>query len=388
VAGADSQTREIEVEDAAALLRMPAAPILIDVREPDEFVSGVLERSHLVPRAELPSRIRTLAPELSAIIVVYCASGARSALAAQTLLALGYSNAHSMRGGIKRWRECGLPVVAPSPYDQLAGGAATALSSAQLERYARHLRLAEVGVTGQTKLLDARVLCIGAGGLGSPASLYLAAAGIGHLGIVDHDRVDLSNLQRQVVHTTARVGAPKTESASATLAALNPDVDVIRHDSKLTAANALDVLANYDVILDGSDNFPTRYLVNDAALRLGKPVVYGAVQRFEGQVSVFAGAPCYRCLFPQPPPADAAPSCQEAGVLGVLPGVIGMLQATEAIKLILGIGESLLGRLVLYDALTLRFSELKLAADRTCRTCAPGVDRGRIELRDQDGCVA
>jgi sulfur-carrier protein adenylyltransferase/sulfurtransferase len=385
VAAADTRTSEIEAEEVAALLRSEGTPILIDVREPDEFATGVLDRALLVPRADLPSRIRSLLTESNGTVVVYCASGARSALATQTLLALGYSNARSMRGGIKRWRECGLPVVAPSLGDQAADGAATALTSAQLERYARHLRLAEVGVAGQQKLLNARVLCIGAGGLGSPACLYLAAAGIGHLGIIDHDRVDLSNLQRQVVHNTARVGDPKVQSAATTLSALNPDVEISQHRLQLTAANAPNVLANYDIILDGSDNFPTRYLVNDAAARLGKPVVYGAVQRFEGQVSVFAGAPCYRCLFPQPPPPDAAPSCQEAGVLGVLPGVIGMLQATEAVKLILGIGESLLGRLVLYDALTMRFSELKLAADPKCPTCGPGVDRQRIEVSDQTG---
>jgi sulfur-carrier protein adenylyltransferase/sulfurtransferase len=386
VASAAPQTHEIEAEDTATLLRAATKPTLIDVREPDEFATGVLQHSLLVPRAELPSRIRSLVPNLDTSVVVYCASGARSALATQTLLALGYSNARSLRGGIKRWRECGLPVVAPSQDDRAAGSTMSALTGAQLERYARHLRLAEVGVAGQQQLLNARVLCIGAGGLGSPASLYLAAAGVGHLGIIDHDRVDLSNLQRQVVHTTARVGEPKAQSAATTLTALNPDVDVVQHQTQLGAANALDLIANYDIILDGSDNFPTRYLVNDAALRLGKPLVYGAVQRFEGQLSVFAGAPCYRCLFPQPPPPDAAPSCQEAGVLGVLPGVIGMLQATEAIKLILGIGESLLGRLLLYDALTMRFSELKFAADPRCPKCGPGVDRKRIELRDQTGC--
>jgi sulfur-carrier protein adenylyltransferase/sulfurtransferase len=290
----------------------------------------------------------------------------------QTLRELGYRNVASMRGGFVEWQRAGYTWAVPD-----SDAVSEQLSAEQNLRYARHLRLPEIGLAGQKKLLDARVLCVGAGGLGSPAGMYLAAAGIGQLGIVDDDVVEMSNLQRQILHTESRIGMPKVDSAAQTLSALNPDCRVTKIPERLTAANALTILADYDVIVDGSDNFATRYLINDTALRLAKPVVHAAIQGFEGQLTVFAasGAPCYRCLFPHPPPADAAPSCQEAGVLGVLPGVMGVLQATEAIKLILGLGDSLVGRLVIYDALALRFRELKMRRDPNCSVCSDGIDR-------------
>jgi molybdopterin/thiamine biosynthesis adenylyltransferase/rhodanese-related sulfurtransferase len=360
---------EIDVDEVAARLRQQPGLAIIDVREPYEHASGCLPGAKLVPRLTLEERIEALVTDRSSHIVVYCESGVRSALAARQLLARGYPNVHSMRGGIAEWRRRGIACETPA-----AESTGVSLSAGQLARYARHLRLPEIGSEGQRKLLNARVLCVGAGGLGSPASLYLAAAGIGNLGIVDDDIVDLSNLQRQIIHTTARVGAKKVDSAEQTLNSLNPDTQVTKIAARLNAANVLSVLAGYDLIVDGSDNFNTRYLINDAALRLGKPVIHGAVQRFEGQLTMFAcnGAPCYRCVFPQPPPAGAAPSCAEAGVLGVLPGVIGLLQATETIKWLLGIGDSLIGRLIVYDALSMRFTELKLRADPHCSACSLG----------------
>ncbi|MCK6372365.1 MAG: molybdopterin-synthase adenylyltransferase MoeB, partial [Gammaproteobacteria bacterium] len=292
-----------------------------------------------------------------------CASGKRSRIAVERLRAAGLE-ARSLAGGLDAWRAAGLPVSAPAT----VGG----LDATQLERYSRHLRLTEIGLQGQRKLRAAKVVCVGAGGLGSPAALYLAAAGVGELGIVDDDVVELSNLQRQVLHTTASIGRPKTESAAEMLAALNPDVRVTPYRVRLTAENAPQLLARYDVIVDASDNFATRYAIADAALALGRPVIHAAIQGFEGQLTAFGpqGRPCYRCLFPTPPPADAAPSCEEAGVLGVLPGILGTLQAAEALKLVLGIGEPLAGRLVLLDALALRFHELEVAADPAC-VCAP-----------------
>jgi molybdopterin/thiamine biosynthesis adenylyltransferase len=306
-------------------------------------------------------------------VVVYCASGTRSLLAVRALHELGYAGARSLAGGFTAWQRAGLPWAQPR-----------ALRPDQAQRYARHTRLPEIGTAGQLRLLDARVLCIGAGGLGSPAAMYLAAAGVGTLGIVDDDVVDASNLQRQILHATDRVGAPKVDSAEQTLRGLNPDVRVVKHRTRLDAANALELLAGYEVVIDGTDNFATRYLVNDCALRLGRPVVHASIFRFEGQLTVFAaaGAPCYRCLYAHPPPPEEAPSCAEAGVLGVLPGLLGVLQATEAIKLLLGLGTSLIGRLVLYDALTARFRELRLRRDPTCPACGDGVDRHAIPLRD------
>jgi molybdopterin/thiamine biosynthesis adenylyltransferase len=330
-----------------------------------------------LPRGFLELRIEAAAPDRARTLYLYCAGGTRSALAARALAELGYTDVRSLAGGFTAWRGAGLPIAQAT-----TGG----LSEAQRARYSRHLLLPEVGEAGQAKLLAARVLLVGAGGLGSPASLYLAAAGVGTLGLVDDDVVDASNLQRQVVHTTERIGMPKVESAARTLTALNPDVSVIGHRVRLTADNALELLAGYDVVIDGADNFATRYLVNDVALRLGKPVVHASVFRFEGQLTVFpaAGAPCYRCLFPQPPPPGAAPSCQEAGVLGVLPGVLGVLQATEALKLVLGL-PTIAGRLLVWDAGRSRFRELTLRRDPRCPTCGDGVDRAAIPLIDYAG---
>jgi molybdopterin/thiamine biosynthesis adenylyltransferase/rhodanese-related sulfurtransferase len=374
---------EIEVRELVEQLRAANPPTLIDVRESDECASGILDAALQFPHASMASRLAQLLHLKESTIVLYCASGARSARAAQTLLAMGFASVRSLRGGIAEWRRQGGACVVP-----MRDSATPLLNDEQLARYARHIRLDQVGIVGQRRLLDSKVLCIGAGGLGSPASLYLAAAGVGTLGLVDDDRVEHSNLQRQILHTTARVGSAKALSGSQTLTALNPETRVVPHTTRLTAANALDLIQGYDIIVDGSDNFATRYLVNDAALRLGKPVVFGAVQQFEGQVSLFAGAPCYRCLFPEPPPAEVAPSCEEAGVLGVLPGVIGVLQAAETLKWLLGIGESLLGRLVVYDALTTRFTELHLEAHPQCPVCAPSVDRRTIELRSVPAACA
>jgi molybdopterin/thiamine biosynthesis adenylyltransferase/rhodanese-related sulfurtransferase len=350
-----------------------AATVVIDVREPHELGGGRIPGALAIPKGQLEARIAAAAPDRARPIVLYCASGVRSMTSARVLDALGYSDVRSLRGGFKAWTRANLPV------DGEAGG----LSQAQRDRYSRHILLPEVGEDGQKKLLASKVLCVGAGGLGSPASLYLAAAGVGTLGLVDDDVVDASNLQRQVVHATDRVGIPKVESAATTLTALNPDVTVVGHKARLTSDNALDLVARYDVIVDGADNFATRYLLNDVALRLGKPVVHASVFRFEGQLTVFpaTGAPCYRCLFPEPPPPGAAPSCAEAGVLGVLPGVLGVLQATEALKLLLGM-PTIAGRLLIWDAARSRFRELQLRRDPRCPTCGEGVDRASIPLVD------
>jgi molybdopterin/thiamine biosynthesis adenylyltransferase len=308
-------------------------------------------------------------------VVLYCASGTRSVLAARSLVELGYTNVKSLAGGFTGWKRAGLAWEQP-----------ISLRADQEARYSRHTMLPEVGVAGQLKLLKAKALCIGAGGLGSPSSMYLAAAGIGTIGMIDDDVVDASNLQRQILHGTDRVGIAKVESAETTLRGLNPDVKVDKHRTRITSDNALALIAPYDVIIDGADNFATRYLVNDAALRLGKPVIHASIFRFEGQITVFpaGGSPCYRCLYPQPPPAEDAPSCAEAGVLGVLPGIMGVLQATEAIKLILGLGDTLAGRLLCYDAIKTRFRELRLRRDPACPTCGDGVDRSTLPLIDYE----
>lgn len=364
--------RETTPHELAALLPAAAA-VVIDMREPHELGGGRIPGALTIPKGELEARITSAAPDRERPIVLYCASGARSMRAIPGIEALGYTSVRSLRGGFKAWTSAGLAV------DAVAGG----LTAAQRDRYSRHILLPEVGEDGQKKLLASQVLCVGAGGLGSPASLYLAAAGVGTLGLVDDDVVDASNLQRQVVHATDRIGIPKVESAARTLTALNPDVTVIGHQTRLTSENALDIVARYDVIVDGADNFATRYLLNDVALRLGKPIVHASVFRFEGQLTVFpaSGAPCYRCLFPEPPPAGAAPSCQEAGVLGVLPGVLGVLQATEALKLLLGM-PTIAGRLLIWDAARSRFRELMLRRDPRCPTCGEGVDRAAIPLVD------
>ncbi len=351
----------------------PAATglVVLDVREPDETAAGVVPGALVIPRGLLELRIEGAVPERGRPIVVMCAGGTRSALAAATLAELGYTDVASLAGGMTAWLAAGQPLD--------TGG----LTAPQRARYARHLLLPEVGEAGQRKLLAGKVVCIGAGGLGSPASLYLAAAGVGTLGLVDDDVVDASNLQRQVVHATDRIGMAKVDSAARTLGGLNPDVRVVGHRTRLTADNAVEILAGYDVVIDGADNFATRYLVNDVALRLHKPVVHASVFRFEGQLTVFpaGGSPCYRCLYPAPPPPGAAPSCQEAGVLGVLPGVLGVLQATEALKLLLGM-PTIAGRLLVWDAARSKFRELGLRRDPRCPTCGDGVDRAAIPLVD------
>jgi sulfur-carrier protein adenylyltransferase/sulfurtransferase len=351
----------IEIDPRDALARQHDDALLIDVREDDERAAGMPTGAIGVARARVPDEIARIAPNRKREILTICASGKRSLLAATTLRDLGYARVASVRGGVARWQAEGLPFERGT------------LDADAAERYARHLVLPEVGIAGQKKLADARVALIGAGGLGSPAALYLAAAGVGTLTLIDDDRVERSNLQRQVVHTDARVGTRKTESARVTIEALNPTTRVVTHDVRLVAANVESIVAGHDVAVDGADNFPTRYLLSAACTRLRIPLVYGAVHRFTGQVSVFNArrddSPCYRCLFPEPPSAADAPNCSEAGVLGVLPGVIGLLQATEAIKLVLGVGAPLVGRLLCYDALAATFREIRLPRDAECPGC-------------------
>ncbi len=352
-----SEIREVSAEEARA--RAEGA-VFLDVREADEWEKGHLPGALFIPRGFLELRVEDKLPAKSQPVVVYCAGGTRSALAARSLQDLGYSDVSSLAGGFTKWKESGFPVAVPR-----------VLTAEQQDRYSRHLKVPEIGEAGQTRLLESKVLLVGAGGLGSPAGLYLAAAGVGTLGLADFDVVDRSNLQRQILHTDASVGRLKTESAEATLRALNPDVRVVRHDLRLEASNVEDVFAPYDVILDGCDNFSTKYLVNDAAVLLGKTNVYGSIFRFEGQVSTFVPrrGPCYRCLYPEPTPAELAPSCDEAGVLGVLPGVIGLIQATEVVKMLLGRGEPLVGRLLAYDALDMTFREYRIRRDPGCAVC-------------------
>src|SRR3954463_8486789 len=355
-----SQINEIDPSDVKPLVDNGVA--IIDVRETDEFVAGHLPGAKHVPRGHLESRIETAVPDRGQRVILYCASGNRSALAAKTLLdELGYESVESMTGGYTLWKDRGYDVVVPKT-----------LTSEQRERYSRHLLVPEIGLEGQQKLLDAKVLCLGAGGLGSPIALYLAAAGVGTLGIVDDDVVDLSNLQRQVIHTTDRIGTPKVDSAELSIKAINPDVNVVKHQTRLDASNIMEIIEGYDVIVDGVDNFPTRYLLNDATVRLGIPVVSASILGFDGQLSVFKphDGPCYRCLYPTPPPAELAPSCGANGVLGALPGVMGMLQNVEAVKVIIGAGEPLIGRLLLYDALQETFTELKVRRDPNCPICS------------------
>src|SRR3989440_11219024 len=334
--------------------------VLVDVREKHEWNEGHIPAALHVPRGFLELQIEEAVPDKSKTVVLYCAGGVRSLMAGTTLQQMGYKDVISMSGGFGQWKANGYSFIQPR-----------VLSDAQAKRYSRHVLVPEVGERGQFKLLDSRVLLIGAGGLGSPAAYYLAAAGVGTIGIIDADVVEESNLQRQIIHNTKRVGQYKAESARETIEALNPDVKVITHIERLDEENVARIIADYDVILDGTDNFPTRYLLNDAALIANKPVVHGSVFRFEGQLTVFKPyeGPCYRCLYPEPPPPALAPSCAEAGVLGVLPGIIGLLQATETIKLLLGIGEPLVGRLMTYDALAGEFSELRLFRDPKCAAC-------------------
>src|SRR5579859_803436 len=334
--------------------------VLVDVREKIEWNEGHIPGAIHVPRGYLELQIEEAVPDKSKTVVLYCAGGVRSLMAGNTLKQMGYENAISMAGGFGQWKGNGYQFVQPRT-----------LSEVQNKRYSRHLLVPEVGEQGQLKLLDSKVLLIGAGGLGSPTALYLAAAGVGTLGIIDADVVEESNLQRQILHNTQRLGEYKAESARQTIEALNPDVKVITYIERLDESNVARIIADYDIIIDGTDNFPTRYLLNDAALIQRKPVVHGSVFRFEGQLTVFKpyDGPCYRCLYPEPPPAALAPSCAEAGVLGVLPGIIGLHQATETIKLLLGIGDPLVGRLMTYDALSAEFQELKLYRDPHCPAC-------------------
>jgi sulfur-carrier protein adenylyltransferase/sulfurtransferase len=352
-----------EIDPAQVSEHLGNGIVLVDVRESGEWDAGHIPGAKHVPRGYLESRVEgAVGADRSQPIVVYCASGQRSALAAHTLKdLLGYENVTSMTGGITLWKDRGYKVEVPR-----------SLTPEQRERYSRHLLVPEIGLEGQTKLLDAKVLLLGAGGLGSPTALYLAAAGVGTLGVVDDDDVDLSNLQRQVIHTTDRIGTPKVDSAETSILAINPDVNVVKYRTRLDASNIMEIIEGYDVIVDGVDNFPTRYLLNDATVRLDIPVVSASILGFDGQLSVFKphDGPCYRCLYPVPPPAELAPSCGANGVLGVLPGTMGLLQATEVVKLVTGAGEPLVGRLLLYEALGATFTELKVRRDPECPICS------------------
>jgi sulfur-carrier protein adenylyltransferase/sulfurtransferase len=361
-----------EVDPSAVREQLQDGALVIDVRQDEEWAVGHIPGARHVPKSHLESRIEGAAPDKAQPVVLYCASGQRSAWAARTLMEdLGYEHVSSMTGGFTLWKDRGYQVDVPR-----------FMSAEQRDRYSRHLLLPEVGIEGQQKLLDAKVLLLGAGGLGSPAALYLAAAGVGTLGIVDDDVVDLSNLQRQVIHNTGRVGVAKVDSAEETIQALNPDVTVVKHQLRLGPANIMDILPDYDIVVDGLDNFPTRYLLNDASVRLRIPVVSAAILGFDGQLSVFKPyeGPCYRCLFPVPPPAELAPSCGANGVLGVLPGTMGLLQATEVIKLILDIGNPAIGRLIMYDALAATTTEVKIRRDPECPICS----RDPEEISDQE----
>ena len=351
----------VEIDGSKLSASVEAGAVVIDVREPDEHALGAIGDAMLIPRGLLESTIRSHIPDLATPIIVYCAAGSRSALAAASLAEMGYTDVSSLAGGFDGWKTSGGTWQRP-------GG----LTTEQRARYSRHLLLGEVGEKGQQRLLESRVLVIGAGGLGSPVALYLAAAGVGTLGIVDADTVDISNLQRQILHGVSGIGRLKVESARATLNALNPEIVVETYATRLDAANAVEIMSRYDIVVDGADNFPTRYLVNDASLRVRVPVVHGSIFRFEGQATVFEpyAGPCYRCLFPLPPPPELAPSCAEAGVLGVLPGIIGSLQAVETLKLLLGVGAPLTGRLLTFDALEQSYRTLNLRRDPQCPACS------------------
>ena len=364
---AELRAKITEVTPAEAVEMQHEGAELIDVRDPDEVAQGSPAGAHRLGRSFLELRIEDAVPELDKPVMVMCAGGVRSLFAAETLACLGYNNVYSIAGGFNRWKNEGQPFEIPRLLDADAK-----------ERYARHLLMKEVGEAGQLKLLDSKVLLIGAGGLGSPSAFYLAAAGVGTIGLVDHDVVDRSNLQRQILHTEDRVGTPKVESARQTLEALNPNVKVVTYQTKLDSDNVEEIFSDYDVIVDGTDNLTARYLINDACVRLGLPNVHAAVYRFDGQITVFWPAyskehgGCYRCMFPEPPPPELAPSCAEAGVLGVMPGVFGVLQAVEALKILLDIGEPLVGRQLTYDALSGEFYTMKLRPNPQCRWCGEG----------------
>jgi molybdopterin/thiamine biosynthesis adenylyltransferase/rhodanese-related sulfurtransferase len=355
-----SSIRQIPLDQLEARLKNGHGLTLVDVREKDEVKNGTIPGALHIPRGFLEMQAEQKLPDKSAEIIVYCAGGTRSAFAARTLADLGYTNVQSANPGFVRWKDLGYPVEAP-----------VQLSDAQRDRYSRHIMLPEVGEKGQAKLLESRVLLLGAGGLGSPAALYLAAAGVGTLGLVDADAVDASNLQRQILHATSRLGVAKVDSAEKALTDLNPDVKVVKFAERLVSGNVDRIFDGWDVVVDGCDNFPTRYLVNDASVFKRLPVVHGSIFRFEGQVTTFwpGKGPCYRCLYPEPPPPELAPSCAEAGVLGILPGIIGTLQATEAIKILLGRGDLLVGRLLAYDSLEMSFHTLRLRRDPRCPAC-------------------
>ena len=367
-----------EVDTAAAQTAIEAGGVsVLDVREPDEYAEGALVGAIHIPRGHLEAQIEGRILDKTTPVIVYCAGGVRSAFAAKTLGELGYSNVLSMAGGYGKWKDEGRTWKAPA-----------SLTPEQMNRYKRHLLLPEVGVEGQAALLNAKVLMLGAGGLGSPAALYLAAAGVGTIGIVDMDEVDASNLQRQILHNIDRIGDRKVDSAKKTLTALNPDVNVVTYDTRLAAENIMDILAGYDVIVDGADNFPSRYLLNDASVKLGIPVVHGSIFRFEGMVSVFhpKQGPTYRDMVPEPPPSELAPSCAEAGVLGVLPGIIGSIQALETIKVILNLGEPLIGRILAVDTTEMSFRTFKLQRDPS--NPVTWENRDKIEIRELDGLCA
>ena len=352
---------EITIDEVKDQLEKGEQSILLDVREREEYREGHLAGAIPLPRGFLEMRVEETVPDKSAPIIAYCAGGVRSLIAARTMKELGYENVRSMAGGYTAWKNAGYKWVADRQFSQ-----------EQITRYARHFTLPEVGEQGQAKLLDAKVLCVGAGGLGSPVAYYLAAAGVGTIGIIDHDTVDMSNLQRQILHTNDRVGMPKVESAQMTLGALNPDVKVIPINERLSSENVMRLIKDYDVIINGCDNFPTRYLINDACVMAKKTLVDGSIFQFEGQATVFSPneGPCYRCLFPEPPPPGMAPSCAEAGVLGVLPGLVGCVQALEAIKVILGAGSPLIGRMIHFDTLSTEVRVLKLRRDPNCLVCS------------------
>lgn len=375
LAHARTEIPEVQVAELAERIAAGDAPLVVDVREQGEWDEGHVPGAVLVPRGFLESRIAGVArPDQE--VVLMCAGGNRSLLAGLTLQEMGFTNVKSLHGGFTRWKQAGNHVQVPRT-----------LSAAQRARYSRHVLIPEVGEEGQLRLLDSKVLLIGAGGLGSPTAYYLAAAGVGTIGLVDDDVVDASNLQRQIIHTTDRVGMLKGESAKIAIEALNPDVKVNVHATRVNRDNVLDLVSQYDVIVDGADNFPTRYLLADASLMTSTPLVHASILRFEGHASVFMPyeGPCYRCLFPEPPPPDLAPSCGEAGVLGVLCGVMGNIQANEAIKVLLGIGDTLAGRLLVYDALGMTFTELKVRRDPHCPACGP---EAKLEFRDYEAWCA
>ena len=361
MAEARKEIPEVSAQQVNELIKNNGnSPVLLDVRESDEWRQGHLEGALSLPRGFLEIKIESALPNKDTPIIAYCAGGVRSLLAAKVMKEMGYQNVSSMAGGYGAWKNGGFKWVQDFQY-----------TPEQLIRYSRHFLLPEVGEEGQAKLLQAKVLMVGAGGLGSPSAYYLAAAGVGTIGIIDNDVVDISNLQRQILHANDRVGKPKVESAKQTLEGLNPDVKVIPYQEKLTSENIMEIIKDYDLVVDGCDNFPTRYLVNDACVLTGKPNVHGSIFQFEGQATVFypGRGPCYRCLYPEPPPAEMAPSCAEAGVLGVLPGLIGVIEALEAIKIILGKGETLVGRLLHFNTLTMEINNLKLRRDPNCPMC-------------------